>query len=203
MIPKLLHLIWVGPNDRPLTMTSYINSWQALMPTWTVRLWTNADVTETEFPEAFSVLCKANTGVQKADIMRYFIIRKYGGFYIDADVEPHKSLEPLVMHDIVVCHDLEITWPYVASAFFGAVPDHPVLSKCCDLVARATLNTNEPHMHTGPRLFGEAVISYDAFVLPIQSFYRNKTGQTWIDGLPVTCDFDDRFGSHLYAKQWN
>lgn len=40
------------------------------------------------------------TGVEKADIMRYFILYHYGGIYADLDMEAVRPIEPLLAkHD--------------------------------------------------------------------------------------------------------
>lgn len=211
-IPKLLHLIWVGPNHAPESLDVYIKQWRELMPEWTIRLWGNDDINCNEFEEsALQLINTANTGVQKADIMRYFIIKKYGGVYMDADVEPHKSLDAILYlpHDVILCHDLEFKWAYISIGFFAAIPNHPLLETCCRLLCVAELNVGSPHLHTGPRIMGRAIFEtkLNDFVkyglLPIQAFYRNKKGQEWINCELVKEDYDNRFGSHTYSKLWD
>ena len=196
LIPRLLHLIWVGPNPEPDTFAPHVAKWKELMPDWTVRVWCNADINEDEFPaEAVTIINSAAKGAQKADIMRYFIIRKHGGVYMDADVVPHRALGPcLAASTLVLCHDLELTWPYISIGFMAAVPDHPVFRTACDLCLVAKLNTPDVHMHTGPRVLGEAVNrtrgkAGEYSLLPISAFYRNH-------------NFPGRFGTHTYAKMW-
>jgi mannosyltransferase OCH1-like enzyme len=101
IIPNLLHMIWVGEKEAPDYVGKHYDQWKTLMPEWTVRLWTNADLPEGEFPAAILPrIAEAKKGAQKADIMRYFIVYKYGGVYMDADVVPHRSLDP-----VVLCHE--------------------------------------------------------------------------------------------------
>ena len=210
-IPKLLHLIWVGTNPIPDSLIHYVDKWRELMPTWKVRLWRNKDINSDEFEEgALKLIHASNTGVQKADIMKYYIVNKHGGVYMDADVEPHKSFDAILHlpYNVVLCHDLDFTWAYIAVGFFAASPNHPLLEKCCQLLCHAELNNGSPHLHTGPRIMGRAIFELISKeekygLLPIQSFYRNKKGQEWIDCSVVGEDYVDRFGSHLYAKSWD
>ena len=120
-IPNILHLIWVGQSPQPESLAVYISKWKELMPHWNVRLWTNADLTEDEV--RLDVLAKiklAERGVQQADILRYYIVEKYGGIYMDADVEPVKSLDPLLyLSDLVFCHDNDVSWEYISIGFFA------------------------------------------------------------------------------------
>lgn len=195
-IPKLLHMIWVGPDTPPPYVSAHFQTWNNLLPSWTLRLWTNDDIHSTEFPaHIVDQIHLAKKGAQKADIMRYFIIEKYGGVYMDVDVVPHRSLSPLLcLSPVVLCHDLPITWAYVAIGFFASAPHHPLFKKACELCARVTLNTPDIHLYTGPRLLGEALslVKYEGppiTLLPTKFFYRNEA-------------FPNRFGTHTYAKNW-
>jgi mannosyltransferase OCH1-like enzyme len=210
LIPALLHMIWVGTATQPTYVNDYITKWHELMPTWQIRLWTNADLTETEFPA--NLLTKINdstSGAQKADLMRYYIVYRHGGVYLDTDVIPHRSLEPIRgLAPLVICNDMPFTWAYISIGFFAATPYHPVLEYACKLCLGATINTVDIIMQTGPRILGEAVWrtpppageKYQA--LHCYFFYRNMVGQIKLDRYPATTDFDARFASHFYAKMW-
>ena len=209
VIPPIVHLIWVGDAEQPPYIEKYIQQWQTLMPTWKIRLWKNADISEQEFPPtAVKKINSCIKGAQKADIMRYFIIYKYGGIYLDTDIIPHKSLAPLIEwgKPIILCHDLQLTWEYIQCAFFAACPNEPLFKYACNLTECAIINTPDIHMHTGPRLLGEAVskciTDKPIQLLDYMYFYRNLIGQQGIDGYAVNIDYNNRFGSHTYAKMW-
>lgn len=210
VIPKILHLIWVGEDAAPANLELYKSQWRTLMPHWTIRLWTNVDLHEGEFsPLILRNIQKATKGAQKADIMRYAIMYKYGGVYMDADIIPYRSLDPILSlgREVVLCHDLPLTWSYIAIGFFASIPNHPLFKSLCDACStELVLNTSDIHMKTGPRLFGIhvfRVIPTEPYVLlPIYSFYRNIRGQLNFDSIKRTSDDDTRFGSHTYAKMW-
>jgi mannosyltransferase OCH1-like enzyme len=197
-IPRILHLIWIGKKEEPSYVREHLLKWKKLMPNWQIILWTNDDLVEEKFPLKFlDLLNKVNSGAQKADILRYFIIEKYGGVYVDVDIIPNKSLDPIITQlfntSLVICHDLEITWAYIINAFFAAVPNHPVLKTACELcINNIVINTEDIHMHSGPRLFGECILlneKSDIICLPSNFFYHNLNN-------------DNRFGMHIYAKNW-
>jgi mannosyltransferase OCH1-like enzyme len=208
-IPRLLHLIWVGDALQPAYVDLHLNEWRQLMPDWTVRLWTNADITENNFDLPYlNLINSAEKGAQKADIMRYLIVFKYGGVYMDTDIKPHRSLDPLVTlgRSFIICHDIYITWAYVACAFFAAPAEHPILEYAARLCLSATLNTNDVHLQTGPRIFGEAIAMADylepCVLLHHQYLYRNIIGDQGVDGKPITENTLQRFGNHFYAHDW-
>jgi mannosyltransferase OCH1-like enzyme len=197
-IPKRLHLIWLNSNVNPIQRPAYfdqnVQKWRELMPDWEISVWSddNLDLC----PEALTKISEACQGAQKADIARYFIIEKYGGFYSDADITPLNCLDSLLCfsHQLIVCHDIPVTWEYIAIGFFGAIPHHPAIQTACNLAMQAQLNTSDLHLKTGPRLFGLAIWATDlapqkCLLLPPQCFYHNK-------------DNPYRFGLHFYAKEW-
>lgn len=201
-IPRIIHLIWVGKTDAPAFFDLHIIKWQELMPNWEIRVWKNKDITIEHFPEKIiNILQNVKKGAQKADIMRYFIIEKYGGIYLDSDITPNKSLEPLMEIDtkIILCHDMPLTWEYIQIAFFAAEPCHPLFKIASELCYSANINGDHLYIDTGPRLFGQAMFKLDEnkieteineiILLPSKFFYYNE-------------NYEGRFGNHFYAKMW-
>lgn len=196
-IPKNLHMIWVGDKEMPDYVIPHLNKWKNLMPDWNIRLWGNDDIRADEFPEEIIVKINESTiGAQKSDIMRYFIIEKYGGFYVDTDTIPYRSLTPLTQmgFQLIVYHDNDLTWEYVINCVFGAIPHHPVLKRACELIHYAKLNTTDVHFQTGPHLWGKAIAGTSScgkkYGLLYHSFFNNHDY------------FDGKYGSHTYARSW-
>jgi mannosyltransferase OCH1-like enzyme len=224
LIPNSLHMIWVGDNDAPAFFHEHVSAWRELMPDWTIRIWTNHDIREKNFePDVLSQIKKATSGAQKADLMRYSIIERYGGVYMDADMIPRRALDPILcLGELVLCHDIPITWAYISNGFFAAIPHHPVLHTAVRLSKTAVLNTHHINMGTGPRLFGEAISTTPPGInryinLPSVYFFRNNRGDcnvdltnpiqydesmSILDNRFMKHDFEKRFGTHTYAKMW-
>jgi mannosyltransferase OCH1-like enzyme len=49
MIPKILHMVWVGKAEPPQYFLDNLNKWKDLMPHWTYMVWTNDKLTEEYF----------------------------------------------------------------------------------------------------------------------------------------------------------
>jgi hypothetical protein len=196
-IPRILHLIWVGDKEEPFYFNNHVSKWKELMPNWEIRVWKNNDITTDHFPlSILDVLNRVEKGAQKADIIRYFIIEKYGGIYVDSDITPHRSLEPFIKQlpetDVILCHDIPISWQYIMNAFFGAIPHHPIFQTACNFCYHLIINTEDIHLQTGPRLLGASIFLNEIpniMVLKSKYFYHNQ-------------NYDGRFGNHFYAKNW-
>jgi mannosyltransferase OCH1-like enzyme len=100
-IPKVIHQYWTG-SPVPDHLMQYSNAWSNLNPGWQHYLWTDAslgiDDPETGLDNA-SLWRRAEEFVApgrqyqlRADIVRYELLYRFGGVWIDMDFEPLKSL---------------------------------------------------------------------------------------------------------------
>lgn len=215
-IPNILHMIWVGDRTPPKYFWDNLNGWKDLMPNWTFMVWTNEVLTEkvigSQHKDFLDLLGRCRNGAQMADLLSYFAIERFGGYFMDADVTPIRSLDELDTQgkDVILCHDLpEITWNYISTGFFGGVPHHPLFQNLVKNANRIDLTDPEIQMTTGPGHMGKEWFKIDWFknggylMLPYWSFYRNRVG----DPSPympdrIMQDHPEAFGNHFYAGTW-
>ena len=103
-IPKIIHQIWIGPLPPPST---HMATWKDKHPDFEYIYWTESEIgaihgvsvgsrptsdTEVEEVGARQVIfdCQSKIDIMteyngKADIMRWEILYKYGGYFVDAD----------------------------------------------------------------------------------------------------------------------
>lgn len=83
---KKLHYCWFGPNDKPEKVLKCIDSWKKYMPDWEIIEWneSNYDVNSSPFIK-FHYEHKRYAKV--SDYVRIQMVNKYGGLYLDTDVE--------------------------------------------------------------------------------------------------------------------
>lgn len=164
-IPKIIHQIWIGDQSkRPILMMEKVRKFH---PDWEYKVWTEKEIfDENILPyEVFNDIAKNSTRpdyyAKIADVCRYIILHKYGGFYLDADTELLKPLDPLCEHDFVAC--FEIDGLMVSNGVIGSVPKHAVLTTC-NYIIRGIYNFNRNMIldqkawkATGPKLFTMAI----------------------------------------------
>lgn len=101
-VPRVLHQTW-KTNDIPQELTSYLATWKQYNPDWEFRFWNDTQglaLIEQHYPWFYKHIGKFKSGVEKADIMRYFILYHHGGVYADLDMECLRPWEPLLRrHD--------------------------------------------------------------------------------------------------------
>lgn len=95
MIPKKIHYIWFGENPLSPLAKKCIASWRKYMPDYEIVRWdeSNFDVQSCDYArEAY----EAKKWAFVSDYARFEILYKYGGIYLDTDVELVRSLEPIL-----------------------------------------------------------------------------------------------------------
>jgi mannosyltransferase OCH1-like enzyme len=101
-VPRILHQTW-KTSDIPEELTKYVASWKRYNPDWEFRFWNDTQglaLIEQHYPWFYKHIDKFKSGVEKADIMRYFILYHHGGVYADLDMECLRPWEPLLRrHD--------------------------------------------------------------------------------------------------------
>ncbi len=88
-IPKIIHQTWKDSNV-PSKWKNYQKKVQDIYPDWEYRLWTDEDCfkfVEKEFPEFNDIFKNFNLHIMRVDVVRYLIMYKIGGMYLDLDYE--------------------------------------------------------------------------------------------------------------------
>jgi len=84
----------------PINLIEYVSSLTFYHPTWKYMLWDD-DMSlrfiQSEYNFIFKNYIKSK-GIQKADILRYCVLHKFGGLYVDTDVFFYKNIETII-HD--------------------------------------------------------------------------------------------------------
>ncbi|KAI6357310.1 hypothetical protein MCOR25_007697 [Pyricularia grisea] len=130
VIPRIIHQIyhnWKDPESKELP-----EDWAAARqtcidqnPGWDVKIWHSQDslaFIANEYPWFLSTYEGYKYPIQRVDVMRYFLIRKYGGIYIDLDNGCEASLEPLRS---LPAFTTDGGLGALSNNIIGAQPDHP------------------------------------------------------------------------------
>ena len=110
LIPKKIHQIWIGEKSIPKICKKWMNSWKDLNPQWEYKLWDEQNIKELNVEHLNVYSKKINPGY-RSDILRYTILKKYGGIYVDTDFE---CLKPLP--------DNMLQYKFIAGMMFGNNP---------------------------------------------------------------------------------
>lgn len=112
IINKTIHYCWFGKNPKSKLIQKCIKSWQKYCPDYKIIEWNeeNFDINCCEYVQT---AYESKKWAYVSDYARFWILNKYGGIYMDTDVELVKSLDELLItkfagfaHDDVVATGL-------------------------------------------------------------------------------------------------
>lgn len=136
-IPKIIHQIWGGKNPIPYYFLSLSNTWKEYHPDWQYEFWDDnrIDLFVQEFyPHYWEQFKSFPQNMQRWDTVRYMILNKMGGIYVDFDAECIQPLDNL-LKDTTCWFALEPEEyakenekdPYLSTALMGSAPEHPFI----------------------------------------------------------------------------
>jgi mannosyltransferase OCH1-like enzyme len=94
----VVHLTW-KTETLPWQWRDTLTNWQGLHPTWHVQLWTDAlldQFVEQEYPLRRAQFKSYKQNIMRVDMSRYLLLERFGGLYMDLDIEPLYSFDPLL-----------------------------------------------------------------------------------------------------------
>jgi mannosyltransferase OCH1-like enzyme len=155
IIPKIIHRIWFGPGPLDAESLEFIEAQKSMFPDYEHMLWTWSK-TETIYkfglPSSWEMLCDDRLNVViKSDILRYEILRLYGGIYLDTDVEILKPFTPYLDHPFFCGRE---AGGNIGSAVLGSIPFHPIAQRMLVEIAKNYQTKGVPQTSYEQLIFG-------------------------------------------------
>lgn len=197
-IPRILHR--VVPETTSDEVERYWQAFADLHPDW--ELITHRDpLNPAEWPETAHKWGSVENGAQFADLIRLEALLRWGGIYVDSDVEPWRSFEPLLPLSAFAAWEDERTVP---NAIMGAVPGHPAIRECLDLMLTRVPGETWP---AGPGVTTEVLPGRtDVVLFPPGTFYavhyRDPEREQKMSAATTRKRNPWAFALHHYAGSW-
>ena len=173
-IQKNFHFIWISPTLDKTNVFSIepkflnnINSCRKLHPLWNFLIWTDENV-RLEFPELTEFLVKVKTPAVISDILRIYILVRFGGVYLDTDVTCMQKIDSLLKKQYCTAfvgneesnEDNGIIHT-ITNALIASTANHPVLIKASEEVLLTALNDVSPDIRTGRVFLANIINKYN------------------------------------------
>jgi len=207
-IPKIIHQIWLG-GEVPEPFEPFMQSWidAHLGRGWRYRLWTDEDASGFGLFNQGFFDESDNPGV-KSDLLKWEIVHRHGGVYVDVDFE---CLGPLdLLHHTqdfyVGIQPLDTQFLQLGAALFAARPEHPILEHCIETIEddwhRKGAPSKSGPVHFTKSFFTRARVESCGRVLAIPASYLYPLGgqetelkrDEWVD--------NGAFAVHHWARSW-
>ncbi|MCI0381701.1 MAG: hypothetical protein L0207_01425 [Chlamydiae bacterium] len=153
-IPKVIHLIWLGPKSFPPESVENVRSWIAHHPDWKIKFWTDMEERPSpctnmekklihQFPFLFleKLFFQSENYGEKSDILRYEILYQEGGLYVDHDASCLKSFDPFHQAFDFYCGLETPHAPFSGknitsgNGVIGSRSFHPVIGRVIEIIA--------------------------------------------------------------------
>lgn len=191
-IPKIIHQIWIN-YEKPGVVEPLPELYKTLQQSifdvyhdHHYMLWTEDDIPqlEKEFPEFRRAMEIIPYRHYLQDIMRYFIMYKYGGIYMDLDIKAIVNAHPFLPDNIVSIPRAYLKDIYVQSALIASPPGHELWLLSWSLLSDSIQNHQSVVHAVGPGFISSIVSIYGKeninILEPCEIWLRDtKTSNVW------------------------
>ena len=128
MIPKKIHYVWVGGNEKSDDIKRCMKTWKNHLNGYEVIEWneSNFDIDSHPFVKA---AYKAKKWAYVSDYIRAYVIYQYGGIYLDTDILLLDNFDCFLNNRAFVGFENP---QYPFTAVFGAEAGHPLVKDMID-----------------------------------------------------------------------
>jgi inositol phosphorylceramide mannosyltransferase catalytic subunit len=180
VIPKVIHQIWVG-GPMPAHLRGYVETVKAVHPEWEHRLWTDSDfdgwLTNQHLFDAAHDIAPGSEGQLRSDIARYEILERFGGVYLDCDMEAQHPLDGLLDVEAFAAWELDHVW--VGNTVLGSVPGSRFVETLVRRLPQSVQRNagNRPNKMTGPHFVTPIARHTPVAIYPQAWFYPYEWNQ--------------------------
>jgi mannosyltransferase OCH1-like enzyme len=132
-VPKIIHQIWIGPKPAPIKL---MNTWKEKHPDFEYIFWNDKEFEKRGMTfECQDKIDEMEEYCGKTDIMRWEILYKYGGVYIDADSFCIEKLTDEMLKKSFAAWENEIKRPgLIAVGTMGFTINHSIPKKAIEFI---------------------------------------------------------------------
>ncbi|MBQ3116626.1 MAG: glycosyl transferase [Clostridia bacterium] len=212
-IPKILHYVWLGGKEKPDYLIKNLEGWKKFCPDYQIMEWNegNFDINCNRY---LKEAVEQKKWAFASDYIRLAVTYKYGGIYMDTDVELLKPIDKFLDVDFFANFENMVMISFtVIGAKPGSVVLKNMLSKYEDKPFILNAKRGKLDLTTNV-ILGSCMMKED-FGFLLNDTYQEKI----IDGEKVVCyphDFffaqdyvskeilltENSHGVHLYASSW-
>lgn len=196
-IPRILHrtIPEAGAGEQG---DAWWEHWQQLLPGWEFHTWQDP-LDPADWPLLGDLFERCQNGAQLAGLVRLEALWTHGGVYVDSDVEPYRSLEPLIhCQGFAGWEDKGV----VPDAVLGAEPQHPAVELMIKK-ARISIEAGEDAWLSGPGVTTSTLpFRRDWLLLPPGSLYPYLYTERHLRSVDHSIDQPWAFCAHHWAGSW-
>ncbi len=215
-IPKIIHQTGKSRHFFGI-FKAFHHKLLQLHPHWELRFYDDMDcrnVISEHFSSFLSMYDSFTHPIQKADFFRWAVVYRFGGFYLDLDMQCLKAIDDLCQYDVVFSEEKTLTEQekkqlnhreerQVGNYMFGSVTEHPFVMEMMIQIKQVSTRPIQSEQDiiktTGPglitRVYFDRQVRYKDVAL-----LRNSSHMCPYC-LRVSCHFGD-YARHCHVGSW-
>jgi len=130
LIPHIIHYCWFGKNKMPEVAIECINTWKKYFPEWEIKEWNEENYDLSGIPYITDAY-RLGKWAFVSDLVRLDVLYRYGGIYLDIDVEFIKPL-PKSYLDFKGFMGFEYTNAIAPGLIFGVEKENSFVKRILD-----------------------------------------------------------------------
>ncbi|GAA5892055.1 hypothetical protein JCM6882_005681 [Rhodosporidiobolus microsporus] len=205
-IPKIIHATW-KTDTLPERWDKVRQGCIEMHPDYEFKLWSDAAsrafIAE-HYPWFLSTFDGYTYPIQRADVIRYFVLHYYGGVYMDLDIGCRRNLDPLLYFQVILPATIPVG---VSNDLMFAEKGHPFM----DLVIHNlitfdhTYGTNYPTVmfSTGPMFLSAQYGLWPKDVAEGEERQVRILPRRWYGKNAPPSQMEDSYFDHFYGSSWH
>ena len=177
-IPKKIHQIWLGDKKLPTKYTNWMNSWKLYNPDWEYKLWNENNIKDLNIKE-FDIYSKKLNPGYRSDILRYILLKRFGGLYVDTDFECLKSIPSNFLNYKFIAGIMFGNKPCIGNSILMSSPNFILIDKILNYIRSIDykndinhiINNSGPETVTREYFYLNNQIQDQSLILPSNYFY--------------------------------
>lgn len=129
VIPRTIHAIWFSGEPMPELYQKCLQSWKKYASDFEIKIW-NLDTYKPDNCLFFEQAIEHRNWAFASDYARADLLRRYGGIYMDLDVEMLRPIDDLLYNDAYM--SFESLDRIECGSGMGARAGHPIIEEICE-----------------------------------------------------------------------
>lgn len=199
MIPKKIHYVWVGGQEKPKDIQKCMATWKRNLADYEIIEWNESNFDMESHPfikQAYA----AKKWAYVSDYIRAYVIYHEGGIYLDTDVLVLDDLTEFLNHRAFVGFE---TPDYPFTAVFGAEPQHPLLKDLLDYYDQVSFeyDVNDEMKNVNTKIVSDLLIDKYGCVANNQQQNLKEDIEVYPDD--VLCNPSENSATiHVFTGTW-
>ena len=212
MIPKIIHQTYKDTNLSDLFKQCQLQI-KNVCSDFIYKFYTDDDIDSfmlDNFPDYYIPFQNLPRKIMQLDMFRYFLIYKYGGWYIDMDYYLIKKLD-CNEKIILPCNNENNggNTRFLGNCIFGSIPNHPFWKLCIDELLKINLDKDYSNDSliletTGPGLVTRMWLKYENkndIYIPDKILFHPPSGKITKEVI-AELKKNNSYGMHLCTGLW-